>query len=380
MSYKIALLIETSNAYSRGLLKGINAYFKEYEPLSVYLGEYSRGGCNPDWLIKWRGDGIIARIENKEMEQVIRDLSLPVVDVSSGRLIPGIPWVETDDKAIAAMAFNHLVGRGFTNFGFCGAPYNWSEWRLAAFNDRFQEKNFRLFTHSFSETSHGEKWNAELEKLEAWLIALPKPIGIFAAFDIRGRQIIETCQMLGINVPEEVAVLGVDNDELLCELCNPPLSSIVPDTFRTGYIAAELLYKMLKGEKIGSFENRITPIGVVQRRSTDIMAITDPHISKALHFIHENALKGPLTVSEVTEQLPMSRRVFEIKFKKNVGRTPYEEIMRLKITRIKELLLETDISLLEIAERVGIQHQSYMGYIFNKEVGISPGLFRKQHR
>ena len=380
MSEKVALLIETSNAYARGLLRGIHAYIKENTHWSVFMGEFSRGECHPEWLNDWKGDGIIARIENPQMAKIIQKANLPTIDVSSGRFIPSIPWVETDDKAIAKLAFEHLRSCGFKNFAFCGVPYNWSYWRQHHFSEILKEKNYNLFEYHFSEKNAGVKWNTQLDLLSEWLKQLPKPIGIFAPYDNLGRQIIEICQLTGIYVPEEVAIIGVDNDELICDLCKPRLSSIQTDPYRIGYLSAELLNQIMTGKTLSSTEIRVKPIQVIQRKSTDIKAIHDPIISEALHYIHENALKGTLTIDEIIKNIPTSRRVFEARFKKAIGRTPFEEILRLKINRIKELLIETDMSLLEISERAGIEHQSYMGYIFKKEMGISPSLYRKQRR
>jgi LacI family transcriptional regulator len=345
------------------------------------MGEFSRGECDPEWLNNWKGDGIIARIENPEIAKIIKKkAALPTIDVSSARLIPSIPCVETDDKAIAELAFNHFIKCGFKNFAFCGMPYNWSIFHEKHFSKMLKEKDYHFFNYHFSEKKTGEKWNIQLEKLAEWLKQLPKPVGIFAAYDNLGRHIIETCQLSGIYVPEEIAVLGVDNDELMCELSKPRLSSVSTDPFRIGFIAAQLLDRLLSGEELSGTEIRVEPIQVITRKSTDIKAIHDPVISKALHFIHENALKGSLSIDEIVSIVPTSRRVFETRFKKAIGRSPYEEILRLKINRIKELLLDSDMSLIEIAERAGIEHQSYMGYVFKKEMDVSPGHYRKLHR
>jgi len=213
MSQKIALLIETSNAYARGLLKGIHSYIKENTHWSIFMGEFSRGECHPEWLNNWKGDGIIGRIENKKMANIIEKAALPTVDVSSGRFLPYVPWVETDDKAISKLAFEHLRACGFKNFAFCGVPYPWSYRRQEHFTKLLKEKNYNIFDYRFSEKKADENWHTQLDQLAKWLKNLPKPIGIFAAYDNLGRQIIETCQLAGIYVPEEVAIIGVDNDE-----------------------------------------------------------------------------------------------------------------------------------------------------------------------
>lgn len=380
MNFRVALLIETSNAYAREILQGINGFVKDNNPWVIYMDEFSRGDFKPDWIRKWKGDGIIARIENKEMASIIKDANLPTVDVSAARLIKEIPWIETEDKEISMLAANHLIECGFKNFAFCGAPYNWSKWRFAHFIQYMKEKGFPVFSYEFPKQEKYKRWHADIEKLALWLNSLPKPVGIFAAYDTRGRQIIEICQMYNIRVPEDVGVIGVDNDALLCGLSRPPLSSIAPDAFYTGYHAAAMLNKLLNGEVLPQTEIRVKPLGVVSRQSTSLVAVEDPLISKAISFIHENALKNGFTVNEIVHHISLSRSAFEKRFKKYTGHTPYEEINKVKIYKVRELLINSSLSLVEISDKVGIQHQSYLGYIFKKHIGMTPSKYRKQHK
>ncbi|MDA0195128.1 MAG: DNA-binding transcriptional regulator [Bacteroidetes bacterium] len=375
---KVALLIETSNEYARGIIKGIYGYIKEHRYWNVFLGEYSRGEPHPDWMLGWQGDGIIARIENKLMAEFIASCNLPTVDLSAANLIPGIPWVETDDQSIADLAAKHLIDCGFINFGFAGTGLNWSKWRGDHFEKDLRQMGFQC--HTFSSLNYF-KWNwlEQQENIQRWLKTLPKPIGIFAGYDLMGRLIIDSCNKLGYMVPEEVAVIGVDNDPLICELCSPPLSSIIPDTYKTGYVAASLLESIIAKKEISELTYRIKPIGVKKRRSTDTVAIDDPHISKAMHYIFQNANSGTFNIDDILSFAPMSRRVFEKKFTYLIGRTPYKEMQRIRVNRIKELLKETDLPLLDVAERSGFEHVSYMSYLFKRETGITPAIYRSSH-
>src|SRR5437763_1572937 len=211
----VALLVETSNDYARGLLHGI----------VTYLPEHGRGDAPPTWLSSWGGDGIIARIENPRIARAVRASGLPVVDLSAANLLQSVPFVETDDAAIARVAFEHLAERGFKHFAYCGDDhYNWSKWRGDEFERLAKQagKPVHVLRSAFGPRTR-DGWAAEMNRLAAWIKALPKPVGIMACFDIMGRQVLEACRLIDAAVPDEVAVVGVDTDELLCELADPPL-------------------------------------------------------------------------------------------------------------------------------------------------------------
>jgi LacI family transcriptional regulator len=208
---------------------------------------------------------------------------------------------------------------------------------------------------------------------------LPRPVGILACYDIRAQQLLDVCRELEISVPEEVAVIGVDNDELLCNLCTPPLSSVIPDTLQTGYRAAELLDKLLQGKTISEEATFIEPLGVAARQSTDILAIDDPDLVKALKLIREHASDG-INVKDLLREIPLSRRVFEFRFQKLLGCTPHEMLIRTRMDRVKQLLRETDLTLETIAHRSGFAHVEYMTSAFRRHAGMTPGVYRKQVR
>ncbi|ODU23767.1 MAG: XylR family transcriptional regulator [Verrucomicrobia bacterium SCN 57-15] len=375
---KVALLIETSNAYARSLLRGVVGYIREHQPWSLFLSEHTRGDKTPQWLKGWRGDGIIARVENAAIAEALRPIRLPIVDMSAARLLPSLPWFETDDGAIAHIAVEHLVERGFTNLAFVGdSQFNWSKWRCEHF-----ENSVRAAGHNCFVLDIGKKKKSEeegLRRIAEWVRELPKPVGVMACYDFTGQQVLDACRRLDIAVPDEVAVIGVDNDELLCELSDPPLSSVIPNTYRTGYEAAALLDQMMGGKIVKGETHLIPPLGVATRQSTDVLAIHDRNVARAINYIRKNACNG-INVQDVIRAVPQSRRLLEKKFKKLLGRTPHDEIFRVQLERVRQLLTQTDLSLEQIAERTGFTHVEYLSVAFKRELGIPPSRYRAVNR
>ncbi len=378
----VALLVETSNAYSRGLLEGVIAYMKQHSNWSMFLTEQERGAEPPKWLAKWDGDGIIARIETENIAKAIKKINLPVVDLSANRHLKNVPWAETDDLAIAKLAVDHFVDRGFKHLAFCGDPaFAWSDARCERFREIVSER--KLTCHVYQAIPrYDAKFSLDREKrqLAAWLKRLPRPAAIMACYDFKAQQVLDVCREMEIAVPEQIAVLGVDNDRLLCEFADPPLSSIIPDTRRTGYEAAERLDRMMSGETVATLPSialpLITkPLGVMTRESTDVLAIEDKDVVKGVKYIRQHAVNN-IRVSDVLRQVDVSRRVFESRFQKTMGRTPHQEIQRVRINRIKEWLVETNLSVHEIAERAGFEHAEYMAAVFKRETGLAPTAYR----
>jgi LacI family transcriptional regulator len=371
----VALLIETSNSYARGLLEGIVGYVRGHDPWSIWLPEQRRGESPPDWLKRWRGDGIIARIETAEIARTLRRTKLPVVDVSAARPLDTVPWVETDDPAIAELAAEHLAERGFRRVAYVGEPqFNWSRFREAAFVSAAQARGLSVSVAP-APPAAPHKRGGVTPTLGTWLQRLEKPVGLFCCYDIKAQQVLDLCRELDLAVPEQVAVLGVDNDPLLCNLCTPPLSSIAPDTYRTGYVAAELLERMLRGERVAPQPYLIPPLGVETRLSTETLAIEDDDVARALRYIREHAREG-IDVGDVLRAVPVSRRILEAKFRKLLGRTPHAEILRVRLQRVEQMLTETDLPLREIARRTGFRHTEYLSVAFKREYGRSPSTLR----
>jgi LacI family transcriptional regulator len=377
----VALLIETSNAYARGLLEGIISYVRQQANWSIYLPEQERGAKPPGWLARWQGDGIIARIETEEIAQAVRRTRLPAIDVSAARRVENLPWLETDDREIVRLAVDHLLQRGFRHLAYCGDPgFNWSIWR----QDHFVElvsgiDASRHLYQSLPRNAKNYSWNREQKRLAAWLRRLPTPVGIMACYDIKAQQLLDVCRELGIAVPEQAAVIGVDNDRLLCDLASPPLTSVVPNTHRTGYEAAALLDRMMAGEQVPAQAHLISPLGIETRQSTDVLAIDDADVAHALRYIRRHFRDG-VNVADVLRVVPLSRRVLENRFRKLLGRTPHQEITRLRIEHVKQLLAETNLSLAEIAHSAAFEHMEYLSVAFKREVGLTPREFRRSAR
>ena len=373
----VAVIVETSNSYARGILRGIHDYAKTRR-WTLYLTEHGRHEIDESFAGDWKFDGIIARIETDRMARIITAMDVPTVDVSAARLVQGIPWVETDDEAITHLALEHLRDCGLQNFAFFGDPfYNWSVWRQHAFqrilghSDTISQRIFNLPARKEPRV----RWWTQREAIRAWLDSLPKPVGIFACYDGCGQQLLEICRYYEIMVPDDIAIVGVDNDELLCEITTPSMSSVVPNAFRTGVHAAEILDRMLHGEKLPGRKHSIEPLGVRQRVSTDVLAVADRHLADAVAFIRRNAHKN-IRVEDLLRSVPLSRRVLEARFRKALNRTPHQEILRVRTNAARDLLLETDMPLSQISEALGIEHPEYLSVFFKKETGLTPREYR----
>lgn len=379
---RVALLIETSNAYARGLLHGIRAYLREHQPWSLFLSEHGRGEVIPSWLPTWEGQGIIARVENEVIANAILATRIPAVDVSFGLEHSPFPRVVTDSLETTRMVAEHLLERGFKIFGYCGDNrYHWSRLRSGLFESQVRRAGYKchVFQSPLTGEKKGDPWDLEVEAITRWLQRLPKPIGIMACYDVRGLQVLEACRRAELEVPDEVAVIGVHNDDLLCELCDPPLSSVIPNARRAGYEAAGLLDRMMRGETIPPQRVLIAPVGIATRQSTDVAAVDDPQFARVVRFIRDHACEG-ITVEDVLKAVPMSRKVLERRFKTVLNRTPHDQIMRVKIERAKALLATTDLPLAVIAERAGFEHSDYFSVAFKRMVGQTPAGYRARNK
>ncbi len=372
---KVALLFEASNAYARGLLVGIGEYILSHGPWQVHYAELGIADRPPPWLASWDGQGIIVRGENRRIARAVGRMSVPAVDLTPSRLLPRAPWVKADDTAIARMAAQHFLERGFRHFAFCGNPrFSWSNRRGEQFSLLVRSSGHRC--HFYKPVRRALGGDAEVDGIGTWLAGLPRPVAVFACYDNRGQQVLEACRRVGLAVPEEVAVLGVDNDEVLCVLSPPPLSSVTLNPRRAGWEAAALLSLMMQGEKIPPTARLIPPVDVATRQSTDILAVADPKIASALRYIREHACEG-IRVSEVLRHCPMARRALETRFRKLLGRTPREEILRVQLNRVKELLVGTELPVWEIAGRAGFEPE-YLSVVFKTETGLPPGEYRRR--
>jgi LacI family transcriptional regulator len=276
-----------------------------------------------------------------------------------------------------------LQQRGFRHYAFCGFNgADYSDERRNAFLRLVQKSGFRCHVYTDgrspvrADTAQYEGWGLKDGGLvAAWIKRLPKPVGVMACNDMRGQQVLDACRAIGVPSPEEVAVIGADNDDVICNLCDPSLSSVVPDTGRIGYEAAVLLAQMMAGEKHPPPATFVEPSGIVTRRSTEVLAMEDRQIAAATRFIREHACEG-IDVSDVLSAFPLSRSTMDRRFMNILGRSPKDEILRVRLDRVKQLLAETDFPLTLIAEKVGLQHVEHLSRIFKNRVGTTPSEFR----
>ena len=382
---RVALLIETSRSYGRDLLLGIAKYVRIHGPWSIEFEEGDPCEAIPDWFTRWTGDGIIARVKTPTLARAIVRKGVPAVDLYGGLPNLKIPTMRSDEIAVGRMAAEHLIERGFRQFAFCG--YNgtdWSDRRRIGFEQAIAAKDFpcqifqnplpRAVRSTAEYEEHGDKYEQQLNR---WLESLPKPIGLMVCNDSRGRQVLNCCRALDVNIPDDIAVIGVDKDEVLCELSDLPLTSVILNTEQIGFEAAGLLNRMMKGEPAPEHEIVINPKGVAIKRSTEVLAIEDRHIAKALKIIREHACEG-LDIKTLLTEVPLSRRIMERRFTQILGRSPNSEILRVKLERCKQLLMDSDLALVEISEKAGFESQEYMSRIFKKKLGITPGQFRSK--
>ena len=379
---QVGLLIDFSRWYGRRILLGIAKFVREHHEWSVQSEEWRWADPVPYWIKNWKGDGIIAWLETPELGDMVRNLRVPAVDVrgSSGC---GLPLIDTQNEIVSNLAAEHFMQRGFRHFAFCGfVGANYSDNRSHWFRERLSRAGFSCAVYEPPEISRNTQ-TIELEKrgllfqedLARWLKSLSKPVAIMACNDIRGQQVMNACRRVDLLVPEEVAVIGVDNDELFCELSDPPLTSVALDTLRIGYESAALLEQMMSGEKPPREPILVPPRGIVTRRSTDVLAMDDRQLAAGARYLREH-LFDPISVNDIARAAGMSRRVFERRFVAQVGRPPKAEVLRLRIERVKELLADTDWSLAQIADRTGFKHSEYLHTIFTQKTGVTPGKFR----
>ncbi len=380
MKRHVALIIETSSNYGRDLLAGIVRYMRMHDRWSVFLEQRDLFKQPPRWLNKWQGDGIISRATTPRLLDAISDTGVPFVELTDRKGDVEFSQIRSDDAAIGKMGAEHLLERGFKRFGYCGYKGEaWSKRREESFVKTIDQKSSGSCS-LYNSTWQGRgarNWEDEQRCIIEWLQTLTPPFAVMACNDIRGRQIIDACSELDLAVPEQVVVVGVDDDELLCRMCSPPLSSVIPNAQAVGFRAAEVLASLMDGKSPASEVQLIEPLGVATRQSTDVVAIDDPDIAAALRYIREYACRG-ITVAEVVRDNSVSRSTLERQVRKYLGRTPQEEIRFVQIKRARELLISTDLSAEQIAPLCGFEHPEYLHVVFKRVTGTTIGVFRKQ--
>jgi LacI family transcriptional regulator len=375
---RVALMVESAVAPRRRMLAGVARYIHEHEPWAVYLKPFGVEKSLDRWLREWKGDGIIAAVAELETD-IVRDFGIPVVDVVGLLRHPEIPLVHANDHSIGRIGAEHLLERGYGHFGFVEYPYFWSIDRRAGFEAALSAEGAKasVFRLPFPAAGQGgpSYWEAQQQNLEEWVRSLPKPVGVMTSTDLAGQQLLEACLRADMAVPEQVAVVGADNDELICNLCCPPLSSVIINDEQRGYHAAAVLDHLMSGRPAPRETVYIEPSSVVSRASTDILAVDDQAVAEALRFIRDHACES-IGVREVARTVPTCRRVLERRFQKVVGRSINDEIVRVRLNHAVELLCSTRLELKDIARKAGFGSPSYMGAVFQQKLGCTPGSYR----
>jgi LacI family transcriptional regulator len=425
-SVRVALVLPTEYAYARAVLRGIIAATRERN-MYVDRSQHDHPGSQLPWLFnvfrgiyghstkylsrwfrEWNPDGIIGQIYGDRLADVYVRTKKPVVELFESRRHSQFPRILNDDVAIGQWAARHFTERGFRHFAFFGAAWMlWSRERESGFKAEIA----RFFQERSVDAGNGQKENNGTEArnghardagaapftfasfgdlpptaaarkkmgvdMGAWLASLPKPLALFAANDLWGSELIQAARERGLNLQGNLAVLGVDNDELLCEMTHPPLSSIRLGAEQVGRAAVALLERLLRGEKIEPEEQpRIGPMELVTRQSTDVLAVEDEEVASAIRHIRRHAVEG-MSVKQLLSEVTVNRRTLERRFASVLGHSPLEEIRRVRLERAK-VLLQTDLPIYDVAKRSGYATPEYLATSFRQATGVAPTAYRRQ--
>ena len=373
----IELLIETSREFGRGLLYGIARYSRLHGPWKVHRSPAALDSSLPDWRGS-RIDGAIVR-DVKMFDEFMR-AGFPVIFAQHNReSCSPFPSITTDSATIGRMGAEHFLDRGFQNFAYCGLDdFIWSRLRAQHFSERIREEGLSVEVYQQARARSKRSWRNEQYLIADWLRKLPKPVGLMCCNDDRALQVLEACKLAELYVPDDVALLGVDNDVLVCDLSDPPLSSVALNTETAGYEAARVLAELMSGGRMSGQQIVVTPTHVLTRMSTDIMAVSDGDISAAVRFIRNNAGRF-IQVDDVVRATALSRRVLEKRFRGILRRSIYREIRRVRVNYIVQLLVATDMSVTEIAQKSGFDGIEHISRYFRKETGMSLQGYRKKY-
>jgi len=379
----IGLLVDASRAYGRGIYRGVANFAETRDDWLILAHERPELDALPGWLKTARLNALIAYIPNRKLHQKISALGVPVVDVHGRCRSPLIPVIESDDQVIVRLAFEFFLQSGFQHLAYCGYPsVFFSDQREEAFRLQARKlKDAHIYTPSAPKRVGEDIYRFEKgvaardTDLSKWLRALPKPVAILACNDIRGQQVINACREAGIRMPEEVAVLGVDNDQIICRLCRPTLSSIEPDVEKIGFLAAQWIADQLDGKPVAP-RYLVPPRQVVQRASTDTVVANHPAVVHAARLIRDQSY-SEASVEQICEVTGVSRSTLDKLFLLHLGRSVAGEIARTRLQRSQNLLRNSDLSLAEIATSCGFSSSTYFCRFFKRSTGQTPNAYRR---
>jgi len=387
---KVVLALGAERKSGRAILRGIARFASlhaswlfETEPPFYGKYPYNAGADRRERALARLGDmgadGVIAFAVDEGEAQAFIPARLPSVVIPVEETIPGRCSIVEERYAVGAMAAEHLLNRGFKRFAYCGLNQTyWSRVREEGFAHRLGQAGFEPDVYRPKKPSSQTTWGAEQHRMAAWLRSLPKPVGLMAFNDERAQQVLEAGQLIEVCVPDEIAVIGVDDDDIICDLADPPLSSIAMDFENVGYEAARQLHRQMEGHQPSIWEIRQRPTHIVTRQSTDILAIEDASVSDALRFIRSHGA-DMITVQDVVNAASVSRRLLERHFQRALGRSVHKEIQRVHVERACELLLCTKWPLRQVAEKAGFSGPVHLGVAFKRVMRLTPQGYRDQN-
>ncbi len=379
----VGVFLEVGRAAMRKVVSGVMKFAHQRGDWNVCLPE-SRSSSSLESMLGGKWDGVIVGFDDPHGPELLR-LSVPLVGVGGGygwfRPSMKIPYVGTDNTAVAQLAADHLLERGFVHFAYCGyspTPVNGcSHKREEAFCDAVVQAGHTCSVHNVPDTA-SDTWERLCGDLADWLASLPRPLGLMACNDSRALQILEACRMALLRVPEDVAVVGVDNEEAICPFTDPPLTSVDQGAQQTGFEAAALLDQWMGGESVPPGKRLVTPVGIVARGSTEILAAADDDVAAALRFIREHACRG-ISLDDVGRATASTKATLRRRFKAVLGRTVHAEIQRVRIERAKRLLTTSDQTLRQIAKQCGFCSTQHMSTRIRQATGHTPRQYRQRY-
>lgn len=382
---KIILLSDFEEQYGKDLLRGITRYSKDYGPWifcrmpTNYREKLGRRGLLK-WAKEWECNGVIGRFEDDDEARIFTSAGIPVIAQDYKERLQTVPNITSSYRETGRLGAEYMLKKGFTNFAFYG--FNdivWSRERAIGFEQRIRAAGYDVHYYEHKDARAQDLWYYKPSELSEWLQSLPKPIGLMTCDDNQGHHITEAARHAGIRIPDELAVLGVDNDEMVCELSDPPLSSVALDTEKGGYEAAQLMDRMIRTRNCRHIEDVVVhATQVVTRLSTDFFASKDAYIVTALKFIHQNLDKN-LKVDQILKEVPLSRRSLEKRFAQTTGYPVYEYIYKQRIEQFTKKLLETELSIFEIALDLGLSDSKNIARQFKQIKGLTPMEYRKKY-
>jgi LacI family transcriptional regulator len=375
-SRRVALLVETSKAFGRGVLRGVSRWLREHEPWSLYADERGFEEGVPPGLSNWPVDGVISRVPRDRLPVAWQKGKVPLVSLRWEEGSGPSPGIHADEAAIARAAADHLLDQGFSQLAFCGVRARWSRLREEAFATHAAVRGAKVHVFDSPQASRVGMCVDAVPAIARWIESLPRPVGIMAAYDVRAMEVLDAVRSLGLECPDDVAVIGVDDDEVLCNLASPNLTSVNQNLECIGYEAARLLTTRMNGEDATETSVFVPPLGVTIRRSTDVLSVDDPDVRLAIRLIRSKACDG-LSTDQVANVTSLSRRSLERQFTRALGRSLHDEIVRTKLLAARRLLADTDLKLAAIAARCGFAHAAQLCNVFKKTFGSTPTEHRR---